>query len=64
MIRDGKPEGFLYLEHRTVDVKYNMITDVHVTTGNVHDSAPYLSHLDRQRQRFGFKVEAVALDSG
>ncbi|MFE0560874.1 IS1182 family transposase [Paenibacillus sp. NPDC058910] len=64
MIRDGKPEGFFYLDHRTVDLKYNMITDVHVTAGNVHDSIPYLSRLDRQQQRFGFKVEAVALDSG
>ncbi|WP_339316119.1 IS1182 family transposase [Paenibacillus sp. FSL R10-2734] len=64
MIRDGKPEGFFYLDHRTVDTKYNLITDVHVTPGNVHDSVPYLSRLDRQRERFGFKVEAVALDSG
>ncbi|MCM3291507.1 IS1182 family transposase [Paenibacillus sp. MER 180] len=64
MIRDGKPEGFFYLDHRTVDLKYNMITDVHVTAGNVHDSIPYLSRLDRQQKRFGFEVEAVALDSG
>ncbi|MBE0339796.1 IS1182 family transposase, partial [Paenibacillus sp. 23TSA30-6] len=64
MIRDGKPEGFFYLDHRTVDTKYNVITDVHVTPGNVHDSVPYLSRLDRQRERFGFQVEAVALDSG
>ncbi|MDQ0497335.1 hypothetical protein QOZ95_005576 [Paenibacillus brasilensis] len=41
MIRDGKPEGFFYLDHRTVDMKYNLITDVHVTPGNVHDSVPY-----------------------
>ncbi|RGL29238.1 IS1182 family transposase, partial [Paenibacillus polymyxa] len=64
MIRDGKPEGFFYLDHRTVDMKYNVITDVHVTPGNVHDSVPYLSRLDRQRERFAFQVEAVALDSG
>lgn len=64
MVREGKPEGFFYLDHRTVDVKYNLITDVFVTAGNVHDSVPYLSRLDRQRERFGFEVEAVALDSG
>lgn len=64
MFREGKPEGFFFLDHRTVDVKYNLITDVFVTAGNVHDSVPYLSRLDRQRQRFGFAVEAVALDSG
>ncbi|BFH62956.1 hypothetical protein PAJ34TS1_35480 [Paenibacillus azoreducens] len=52
------------MDHRTVDPKYNMITDVHVNPGNVHDSTPYLSCLDRQQERFGFKVEVVVLDSG
>lgn len=33
--RDGKPEGFHYLDHRTVDHKYNVITDCYVTPGNV-----------------------------
>ncbi|WP_373284790.1 IS1182 family transposase [Ornithinibacillus halotolerans] len=64
MYREGKPEGFFYLDHRTTDLKFNIITDVHVTAGNVHDSVPYLERLDRQRERFGFNVEAVALDSG
>jgi len=45
-------------------MKFNIITDAYVTPGNVHDSIPYLSRLDRQIDRFGFKVEAVALDSG
>jgi hypothetical protein len=45
-------------------MKFNIITDAFVTPGNVHDSVPYLSRLDRQIDRFGFKVEAVALDSG
>ncbi|WP_078595020.1 IS1182 family transposase [Evansella clarkii] len=64
MYREGKPEGFFYLDHRTTDMKYNIITDVYVTPGNVHDSRPYLSRLDRQRERFGFEVEAVGLDAG
>lgn len=64
MYRDGKPEGFFYLDHRTTDLKYNIITDVHVTPGNVHDSVPYLKRLDRQVKHFGFQLEAVALDSG
>ncbi|MEH6954492.1 IS1182 family transposase [Neobacillus drentensis] len=62
--RENKQEMFCYLDHRTTDMKFNIITDVYVTPGNVHDSVPYLSRLDRQVQRFGFKVEAVALDSG
>lgn len=35
-----------------------------MTPGNVHDSQPYLSRPDRQRRRFGFKVEAAGLDAG
>lgn len=61
-VREGKPEGFFYLDHRTV--KYNVITDVHVTPGNVHDSPLYIERLDRQKECFGFEVEAVALNSG
>jgi len=64
MVRDGKPKGFFYLDHRTVDGAYNIITDSHATPGNVHDTRPYLSRLDRQRVRFGFEVEAVGLDAG
>lgn len=64
MVRDGKPKGFFYLDHRTVDGSHNIITDTHVTAANVHDSRPYLSRLDRQRMRFGFEVEAVGLDAG
>ena len=64
MCRDFKEEGFAYLDHRTVDSKYNIITDVHVTPGNVHDSIPYIERLDRQINRFGFDVKAVGLDAG
>jgi len=35
-----------------------------VTPANVHDSIPYLDRLDRQRERFKFKTEAVGLDAG
>lgn len=66
MMRDGKPEGFFYLDHRTVDHKYNIITDVHVTPGNVHDSVPYVKRLKHQIEKFGFAetLEAIALDAG
>jgi transposase len=64
MVRDGKPKGFFYLDHRTVDGRHAIITDTHVTPANVHDSVPYLKRLDRQRECFGFQVEAVGLDAG
>ena len=64
MVRDGKPKGFFYLDHRTVDGRYAIITDSHVTPANVHDSIPYLGRLDRQRDRFDLDVRAVGLDAG
>jgi len=64
MVRDGKPKGFFYLDHRTVDGRHAIITDTHVTPANVHDSVPYLGRLDRQRERFGFNVRAVGVDAG
>tara|TARA_R110002094_G_C4904393_1_gene210505 strand:+ start:55 stop:1419 length:1365 start_codon:yes stop_codon:yes gene_type:complete len=64
MVRDGKPKGFFYLDHRTVDGRCAIITDTFVTPANVHDSIPYLGRLDRQRARFGFDVQAVGLDAG
>jgi transposase len=64
MVREGKPKGFFYLDHRTTCGKNNLITDTHVTPANVHDSIPYLERLDRQRDRFGFDTQAAGLDAG
>jgi transposase len=64
MARSGKPEGFFFLDHRTVDGKHNFITDVFVTPGNASDSTVYLERLDYQLNKFGFKVKGVALDAG
>ena len=38
MVRDGKPKGFFYLDHRTVDGRLGIITDTYATPANVHDS--------------------------
>jgi hypothetical protein len=64
MFRDRKPKGFFYLEHRTVDSQNNIITDVHITPGNVNDTVPYLERLDFQIQKFNFNVKYVGLDAG
>lgn len=64
MVREGKPKGFFYLDHRTTCGRHNLITDTHITPASVHDSIPYLKRLDHQRQRFGFETEAVGLDAG
>lgn len=64
MVRDTKPKGFFYLDHRTVDSLCNIITDVHVTAGNVHDAVPYLERLDRIKNRFNFVITSVGVDTG
>jgi len=64
MHRDGKPKGFFYLDHRTVDAKANIITDVYVTPGNVNDVKPYIGRLKAQIEKFKFEVEKVGLDAG
>lgn len=64
MHRDGKPQGFFYLDHRTVDSKHNIITDVFVTPGNTNDVKPYLGRLRTQIDKFGFDVKYVGLDAG
>jgi len=64
LMQIAKPKGFFYLDHRTVDAKYAIITDTHVTPANVHDSQPYLARLDRQSERFNLNPYAVGLDAG
>lgn len=64
MTREGKPQGFFYLDHRTVDAQHALITDTFVSAGNVHDSRPYLDRLDRQCEVFDFVPRAVGLDAG
>jgi transposase len=64
MVRDGKPKGFFYLDHRTVDGRHGIITDTYATPANVNDSIVYLGRLDRQRSRFGFDTRAAGLDAG
>jgi transposase len=64
MCREHKGDGFYYLDHVTVDGKHNIITDVYVTPGNVHDSVPYLARLDIQLEKFYFGIEGVGLDAG
>ena len=63
MHRDGKPQGFFYLDHRTVDGKCNIITDVYVTPGNINDATPYVERIITQMEKFNFDPEAVSTDS-
>lgn len=62
--RDNKEKGFMYLDHRTVDHKANIIVDCHITKGNIHDSIPYIDRLKYLERTFNFNIKKVAIDSG
>ena len=62
--RDNKEKGFMYLDHRTVDSKCNIIVDCHITKGNVHDSQPYIERMEYIQKKFGFKIKEAGIDSG
>ena len=62
--RDNKEKGFMYLDHRTVDDKCNIIVDAYITKGNVHDSAPFIDRVEYIKNKFGFNIKKYAVDSG
>ncbi len=62
--RDNKEKGFMYLDHRTVDHKCNIIVDCYMTPGNVHDSTPYIFRMEHIKKKFDFKIKQCAIDSG
>ena len=62
--RDNKEKGFMYLDHRTVDDKCNIIVDAYITKGNVHDSRPFIERAEYIKRTFGFKIKRYGVDSG
>ena len=62
--RDNKEKGFMYLDHRTVDDKCNIIVDCYITKGNVHDSEPFINRCEYIKDKFNFNIRNYAVDSG
>ena len=62
--RDNKEKGFMYLDHRTVDDKCNIIVDCYITKGNVHDSEPFIKRCEYIKDTFGFNIKKYGVDSG
>ena len=62
MKRPGKPSGFYYLSHQTVDPDHGIITAVTVTPGDVYDSRPYLEQLEYVHKNV-VPLKAAAADS-
>ena len=51
--KEGKPDGFHYSEHRTVDSRYNIIVNTHVTPANVNDNDAIPVILQQIQKRLG-----------
>ena len=62
--RENKEKGFMYLDHRTVYIKSNIIVDCYITKGNIHDSVPFIQRAEYIQKKYGFKAKEWALDSG
>ena len=59
---EGKPEGFHYSEHRTVDSKRNVI--VHIESANINDVTPLPEIPDEIQMRMGKLPKSMGLDAG
>lgn len=64
MMREGKPEGFHYLEHRTVEGRYGFVVHLLLTSAKLTDPVAYLSCLKAVKDIYKFDVRAVGLDAG
>ena len=62
--RDGKPDGFYYSEHRTVDSKNNVIVNVHVEPANINDVTPVPTILKEIENRLGHLPNYMGFDAG
>ena len=62
--RDGKPDGFHYSDHRTVDSKNNVIVNVHVEPANVNDVVPVPEILREITARLGKLPKYMGFDAG
>ena len=62
--RDNKEKGFMYLDHRTVDDKCNIIVDCYITKGNVYDGEPFVERAEYLKNTFNFNIKNYAVDSG
>ena len=60
--RPGKPNGFHYLNHQSIDGKSGIITDVFVTPANIKDFEPYVNRIKHQMNRYNFRITEVGID--
>ena len=62
--KEGKPDGFHYSEHRTVDRKNNVIVSLHLTAANINDVTPVPEILKEIENRLGKLPHYMGFDAG
>lgn len=62
--KEGKPDGFHYSEHRTVDSKNNIIVNVRITPANINDVDPIPEILDDLEKRLDKPPAYMGVDAG
>lgn len=62
--RPGKPQGFHYLNHQSVDGNSGIITDVFITPANVDDCVPYVERIKYQIDKYKLSIKEVGIDKG
>ncbi|MEN6340152.1 MAG: transposase, partial [Clostridiaceae bacterium] len=62
--KEGKPYGFHYSEHRTVDSRHNIIVNTHITPANINDSDAIPVVLQQIQKRLGHLPFYMGLDAG
>ena len=63
--KEGKPDGFHYSEHRTVDSKrHNIVVNVRITPANVNDAESVAEILKDSEKRLGKHPKYMGLDAG
>ena len=62
--KEGKPDGFHYSEHRTVDSRSNVVVNVRVTAANINDVDPVAQILEDIERRLGKLPLYMGLDAG
>lgn len=62
--KEGKPDGFHYSEHRTVDSKNNIVVNVRITPANVNDVDPVPDILNDVEKRLGHLPTYMGVDAG
>lgn len=60
--RPGKPSGFHYLAHVTVEPSHGIVVDAMATAANLSDHEPYVGCIRRTKKRI--EVEEAAADAG